>query len=65
MNSISVEKKKEYNNTYLLKHKEKLLYETFICDLCDGKYKKINKDHHNKTQKHSLALRLKERFSNS
>ena len=45
------EKKKKvliYNKEYYLSHKD----DKKVCDVCGGKYKIFNKNHHIKTQKH-------------
>jgi hypothetical protein len=62
MMTITQEKRKEYNSTFLNKHRENL-YRDNTCDICNGKYKTINKDHHKKTQKHKLAVSIIERFT--
>jgi len=48
-------KKKEYNNRFFKKNKERLII-THICDICLGKYKYVNKSHHNKTAIHIRHL---------
>jgi hypothetical protein len=48
-------KRKEYNNRFFEKNKERLII-THICDICLGKYKYVNKSHHNKTAIHIRHL---------
>ena len=57
------ETKKNYIKEFYIKHPEKLT-QTFICDLCSGKYKYCNKNHHNNTIKHKNALRIIEKYAN-
>lgn len=46
---------KKYNKKFYEKHKEKLCGESIQCE-CGGRYKHINKSHHNKTQRHLKFL---------
>ena len=48
-------KRREYNNRFFEKNKERLNV-TRICDICLGKYKYVNKSHHNKTAIHMRHL---------
>jgi hypothetical protein len=48
-------KRKEYNNRFFEKNKERINI-THICDICLGKYKYVNKSHHNKTAIHIRHL---------
>ena len=43
----------QYNKTHYLKHKDDYLTE-IICNVCNGKYTKQNKQKHNKTIKHNI-----------
>lgn len=45
---------REYRKNNLDKLKEKI-----YCELCDTYYQKYNKDHHQKTNKHQTALKIK------
>ena len=48
-------KRKEYNNRFFEKNKERINI-TQTCDICLGKYKYVNKSHHNKTAIHIRHL---------
>ena len=48
----------KYFKEYAEKNREKL-NEKFICDICGGKYKYVNKANHNQTKKHQICLSIK------
>lgn len=48
-------KKCAYMKKYNEENKDKL-NEQFVCDICGGKYKKMNSAHHSKTKKHQDGL---------
>ena len=53
---VSSEKKREYNKTYNDKNKDSLFKISYICEICGGKYKKINRKHHYNTKKHQRIM---------
>jgi hypothetical protein len=46
-------KRKQYNQTFINKHKED---DKTICDKCYGSYSYFNKSHHMTTKKHKNAI---------
>jgi hypothetical protein len=52
---IGIKKSREYYNNFINKNKDKL-NETKQCEICFGRYKYMNKSHHNKTALHKRVL---------
>lgn len=52
-------KKSIYMEKYNRENKDKLC-ENFICDICGGKYQKMNSSHHSKTKKHQDGLLIQQ-----
>jgi hypothetical protein len=50
-----IKKSREYYNNFINKNKDKL-NETKQCEICFGRYKYMNKSHHNKTALHKRVL---------
>jgi hypothetical protein len=57
---MSVEPIKTYNQQYYELHKKDRKVK-HICDVCGGKYNTNSKYYHNKSNKHTTALKLKEK----
>ena len=49
--------RKDYFKKYFDENKDKLK-EDFICEICGGKYKYMNKANHIKTQKHKTGVEM-------
>jgi hypothetical protein len=55
MENNLVDKRKEYNQKYIEKHKTD---PKIICEKCYGSYTVFNKSHHTSSQKHKNALEI-------